>query len=121
MIGNIYVYLYIIYLPNDILRSILILHYWYIPKRKLYQHQLEMQLSRPSHMRRLGFSKFMEPNLSIFKSLNKNFLQTFLMIRQSTITLRLWCLSEKGELLHLYGRQSGFVKNKSKSRLLKIY
>ena len=30
-----------------------------------------------------------------------------------------WCLSARGELLHLHGgRLSGFVKNKSKSRLL---
>ena len=42
----------------------------------------------------------------------------FLMIRRSPVTICLWYLSTKGELLHLHGRLSWFVKNKSKSRLL---
>ena len=41
------------------------------------------------------------------------------MIRRSLDTICLWCLSAKGELLHLHGRLCGFVKNKFKSRLLK--
>ena len=40
------------------------------------------------------------------------------MIFRSPVTIYLCCLSAKGELLHFYGRLSGFVKNKSKSRLL---
>ena len=39
------------------------------------------------------------------------------MIRRSPATICLWYLSTKGELLHLHGRLSGFVRNKSKSRL----
>ena len=38
--------------------------------------------------------------------------------RRLPVTICLWCLSAKGYLLHLHGRLSGFVKNKSKSRLL---
>ena len=41
------------------------------------------------------------------------------MTRRSPVTICFWCLSAKGELLHLHGRLSEFVKNKSKSRLLK--
>ena len=40
------------------------------------------------------------------------------MIRRSPVTICFWYLSRKGELLHFFGRLSGFVKNKSKSRLL---
>ena len=40
------------------------------------------------------------------------------MIHRSPVTIYLWYLSAKGELLHLHGRLSWFVKNKSKSRLL---
>ena len=40
------------------------------------------------------------------------------MICRSPVTICLCYLSAKGELLHLHGRLSGFVKNKSKSRLL---
>ena len=40
------------------------------------------------------------------------------MIRRSLDTVCLWCLSAKGDLLHLHGRLCGFVKNKFKSRLL---
>ena len=40
------------------------------------------------------------------------------MIRRSSVTICLWYLSTKGELLHFYGRLSGFTKNKSKSRVL---
>ena len=40
------------------------------------------------------------------------------MIRRSPVTICLWYLSTKEELLHLHGRLSGFVKNKFKSRLL---
>ena len=40
------------------------------------------------------------------------------MIHRSPVTICLWYLSTKGELLHLHGRLSGFAKNKSKSRLL---
>ena len=40
------------------------------------------------------------------------------MICRSPITICLWYLSTKGDLLHLHGRLSGFAKNKSKSRLL---
>ena len=48
-----------------------------------------------------------------------SFLKTlFLMIHRSPATICLWCLSTKGEFLHLHGRLSGFGKNKSKSRLL---
>ena len=49
----------------------------------------------------------------------KSFLKAlFLMIRRSPVTICLWYLSAKRELLHLDGRLSGFVKSKSKSRLL---
>ena len=76
-----------------------------------------MQLSRSSNMQRLAFSKGLA---SLYLGpLIKSFLKTlFLMIRRSTVTICLWCLSAKGELQHLHGRISGFVKNKSKSRLL---
>ena len=40
------------------------------------------------------------------------------MIRRSPVTICLWCLSANGEILHLPGKLSRFVKNKSKSRLL---
>ena len=41
------------------------------------------------------------------------------MIRRLPVTICLWYLSTKGELLYLHSRLSGFVKDKSKSRLLK--
>ena len=40
------------------------------------------------------------------------------MICRSPVTICLWYLSTKGELLHFHGRLSGFVKNKFKSRFL---
>ena len=64
------------------------------------QHQLEMKLSRPFNMQRLAFKTL------------------FLMIHRSPVTICLYCLSVKGELLHLHGTPSGFVKNKFKPRLL---
>ena len=78
-----------------------------------------MQLSSPSNMRRLAFSRFIGLTSLYLGPLIKRFLKTlFLMIRRTPVTICLWCLSAKGELLHLRGRLSGFVKNKSKSRLL---
>ena len=70
-------------------------------------------------MQRLAFSKFIGLTSLYLGPLIKSFLKTlFLMIHRSPVTICLWCLSAKGELLHLHGRLSGFVKNKSKSRLL---
>ena len=40
------------------------------------------------------------------------------MTSGSPVTICLWCVSAKGELFDLLGTLSGFVKNKSKSRLL---
>ena len=78
-----------------------------------------MQLSRPSNMKRVAFSKFMGLTSLYLGSLIKRFLKTLiLMIRRSPVTICLSCLSAKVELLHLHGRLSGFVQNKSKSRLL---
>ena len=78
-----------------------------------------MQLSRPSNMQHLALSKFTGLTSLYLGPLIKSFLKTlFLMIHRSPVTICLWCLSAKGELLHLRGRLSGFVKNKSKSRLL---
>ena len=49
----------------------------------------------------------------------KRFLKTLLlMVCRFPVIICLWCLSAKGELLHLHGRLSGFVINKSKSRSL---
>ena len=79
-----------------------------------------MQLSRPSNIQRLAFSKFIGLTSLYLDPLIKRFLKTlFLMIRRPPVTICLWYLSIKGELFHLHGRLSGFVKNKSKSRLLK--
>ena len=70
-------------------------------------------------MQRLAFSRFIGLTSLYLGPLIKSFLKAlFLMIRRSPVTLCLWYLSRKGELLHLFGRLSGFVKNKSKSRLL---
>ena len=78
-----------------------------------------MQLSRPSNMQRLAFSRFIGVTSLYLGHLIKRFLKTlFLMIRRSPATICLWYLTTKGELLHLHARLSGFVKNKSKSRLL---
>ena len=77
-----------------------------------------MQLSRPSNMQRLAISKFIGQTTLYLSSLIKNFLKTFLMIRRSPVTICLWGLSAKRELLHLHSRLSGFGKHKSKSRLL---
>ena len=78
-----------------------------------------MQLSRPSNMQRLAFSRFTGLTSLYSSPLIKSFLKSlFLMIRRLPVTICLWYLSTKGELLHLHGRLSGFVKNKSKSRLL---
>ena len=61
-----------------------------------------MQLSRPCNMQRLAFSKFLDLTSLYLGSLIKIFLKVvFLMIRRSPITICLWCLSAKGELLHL--------------------
>ena len=40
------------------------------------------------------------------------------MNRRSFVTICFWHLSEKRELLHLYVKLSGFVKNTSRSRSL---
>ena len=77
-----------------------------------------MQLSRPSNMQRLAISKFIGQTTLYLSSLIKNFFKTFLMIRRSPVTMCLWGLSAKRELLHLHSRLSGFGKHKSKSRLL---
>ena len=70
-------------------------------------------------MQRLPFSKFIGLTSLYLGLLIKSFLKAlFLIIRRSPITISLWCLSAKGELLRLHGRLSGFLKNKSKSRLL---
>ena len=70
-------------------------------------------------MQRLAFSISVGLNSLHLGPLIKSFLKAlFLMIRRSPVTICLWYLSAKGELLHLHGRLSGFVKNKSKSRLL---
>ena len=78
-----------------------------------------MQLSRPSNMQRPAFARFIGLTSLHLSPLIKNFLKTLLlMIHRSPVTTCLRYLSTKGELLHLNGRLSGFVKNKSKSRLL---
>ena len=78
-----------------------------------------MQLSRPSHIQRLVFSKCIGLISLYLGPCMKSFLKTlFLMIRRSPVTICLWCLSVKGELLHLHSRLSEFAKNKSKPRLL---
>ena len=78
-----------------------------------------MQLSRPSNMQHLALSKFTGLTSLYLGPLIKSFLKTLiLMICRSPVTICLWCLSAKGELLNLHGRLSRFVKNKSKSRLL---
>ena len=70
-------------------------------------------------MQRLACSKFIDLTSLYLGPLIKGFLQTlFIMVRRSPVTICLRCLSAKGELSHLHGRLSGFVKNKSKSRLL---
>ena len=75
-----------------------------------------MQLSRPSNMQCLAFSRFISVASLYLGPLIKLFFKTFLIIRRSPVTLSLWCLPAKGELLHLHGRLSGFLQNKSKSR-----
>ena len=78
-----------------------------------------MQLKRPSNMQRLALSKFIGLTSLYLGPLIKIFVKRlFLMIRRSLITICLWYLSAKGELLHLHSRLSEFVKSKSKSRLL---
>ena len=78
-----------------------------------------MQLSRPSNMQRLAFSRFTGLTSLYSSPLIKSFLKSlFLIIRRLPVTICLWYLSTKGELLHLHGRLSGFVKNKLKCRLL---
>ena len=70
-------------------------------------------------MQRLAFSRFIGLTSLYLGPLIKSFLKAlFLMIRRSSVTICLWYLSTKGELLHLHGSLTGFVKNKSKSRLL---
>ena len=70
-------------------------------------------------MQLLAFSRLIGLTSLYLGPLIKIYLKTlFLMIRRSPITICLWCLSAKGELLHLHSRLSGFLKNKSKSRLL---
>ena len=70
-------------------------------------------------MQRLAFSRFIGLTCLYLGPLIKSFLKAlFSMIRRSSVTICLWYLSTKGELLHFYGRLSGFTKNKSKSRLL---
>ena len=69
-------------------------------------------------MQHLAFSRSIGLTSLYLCPLIKSFLKSlFLMIRRSPITICLWYLSTKGELLHFHGRLSGFVKNKSKSRL----
>ena len=78
-----------------------------------------MQLSRAFNLQRLAFSRFIGLISLYLRPLIKNFLKTlFLMIGRSPVTLFFWYLSAKGELLHLHDRISGFVQNKSKTRLL---
>ena len=70
-------------------------------------------------MQRLAFSRFIGLASLYLGPLTKSFLKAlFLMICRSPVTICLGYLSIKGELLHFHGRLSGFVKNKSKSRLL---
>ena len=67
----------------------------------------------------IGMSKFIGLTALCLGPLIKSLLKTlFLMIRRSPVTICLWCLSAKGELLHLHGSLSRFLKNKSKSILL---
>ena len=78
-----------------------------------------MQLSRPSNMQLLAFSRSIGLTSLYLGPLIKSFLKIlFLMICRSPVTICLWYLSTKGQLLQLNGRISGFAKNKSKSRLL---
>ena len=63
-----------------------------------------MQLSRPSNMQRLAFSRFIGLTSLYLGPSIKSFLKTlFLIIHRSPVTIYLRCLSAKGELLHLHG------------------
>ena len=65
-----------------------------------------MQLSRPSNMQHLALSKFTGLTSLYLGPLIKSFLKTLiLMICRSPVTICLWCLSAKGELLHLHGQK----------------
>ena len=78
-----------------------------------------MRLLRPSNMQRLIFFIFRGLTSLYLGPLTKSFFKRlFLIIRRSPVPICLWRLSAKGVLLHLHGRLSGFIKNKSKSRLL---
>ena len=69
-------------------------------------------------MQRLAFSRFIGLTSLYLGPLIKSFLKAFLIIRRSPVTICLWYLTTKGELLHFHGRLSGLVENKSKSRSL---
>ena len=71
-----------------------------------------MELSRPSNMQHLAFSRFICLTTLYLGPLIKSFLRTLFL--RSPVTICLWCLSTNGELLHLHVRLSEFVKNKSK-------
>ena len=70
-------------------------------------------------MQRSPFSRFIGlTSLYLGPIIKISLKALFLMIRRSPVTICWWYLSTKGELLHMHGRLSGFVKNKSKARLL---
>ena len=70
-------------------------------------------------MQRLAFSRFIGLTSLYLGPLIKSFLKAlFLMIHSSPVTICLWYLSLKGELLHLHGKLSWFAKNRPESRLL---
>ena len=69
-----------------------------------------MQLSRPSNMQRLAFSRFIGLTSLYLGPLTKIFLKTFIMTPRSPVAICLWYLSTKGELLHLHGRLLGLLK-----------
>ena len=66
------------------------------------QHQLEMQLPKPSKIQHLALSKFIDINSIYLGPLIKCFLKSlFLIICRSSVTICFCCLSAKGELFYL--------------------
>ena len=83
-----------------------------------------MQLSRPSNMERLVFSKFIGLIYLYLCPSTKSFLKTlFLMIRRLPVTICLWYLSEKGELLLIINNNSlvlVFLFDMANTNLLRV-
>ena len=66
-----------------------------------------MRISRPYNMLQLGFSAFIGLTNLYLGPLIKRFpKKLFSMVRRSPASICVWCLSAKGELLHLHVRLS---------------